>query len=233
MGRLWALLLLGVIALVPWTLERLGLPLSVIPPHWAPYAGMFGIGWLCGAAGMLGAVGSLQTADFRNAEFLGGLIIFVAVAVFVFAGVQAGQIKFAAAAVTLLMSGVALAFLSTALRLLAKVVSLFDQGYPIGVESQWGGLGGGMGGWHMSRLAGMVLLTAMLIGGGLGAVVALQGTLTGQEQKNEQKADAKTDAKNEPKSEQKSEQKSGSDAAGDAKTSGTPSPAAASAKPGK
>lgn len=88
---------------------------------------------------------------------------------------RAGEFKLANATITVLLGGIALLLLSTALQVISAAVRMFNEGYRIEVQSQWGGLGGGLGGWQISQLAGMVLLAAMLIGGTLGALVALRG----------------------------------------------------------
>jgi hypothetical protein len=164
----------GLVAVVPWVLQELGAPLGV-PPQSAWNAAMFGIGWLCAAGLISMTLTASRLLDYKEPKFPLAIIVFIIFALFVLAGVTAGEFKLANAAITVLLGGIVLLLLSTALEVIFAAVRMFLEGHRIEVQSQWGGLGGGLGGWQISQLAGMVLLAAMLIAGSLGALVAVRG----------------------------------------------------------
>lgn len=167
--------LIGPVAVLPWGLQALGLALGV-PPQVAEFAAVFGAGWLSAIA--LVETAAVYLDEFpndRGLQFLPAIVVFIVFSAAVLAGVRAGEFKLANATITILLSGITLLLLSTALHVISAAVRMFIDGHRIEVQSQWGGLGGGLGGWQISQLAGMVLLAAMLIGGSLGALVALRG----------------------------------------------------------
>jgi hypothetical protein len=152
--------------------------------------------------GLRHAIAKLVHANFkavtirpRHAGFL--------VAVIVLPAVLAGEITFARASVAVLAGGLALIALT-------RVVQLFAQGDRIELQSHWGGLGGGLGGWRLSPVAGLVLLTVALCGV---AIAAITGLPTDKPRPGPEQNDTAR-PKAEPKAEQPTEK---SDTAGPSK----------------
>jgi hypothetical protein len=184
---LFASIAIGVLSLIPWLVQAFGISFLGLQLSWAAYTAIFGIGLLCGAF-VLAVVSDIS--DFWPPDASGSvpsviffvlaifaLIIFCVFAIFVGVGAQTGQSKLTAAAIAILSGGVALVLLVAALRIIDTAIRLFARGERIEVQSQWGGLGGGLGGWQLSRLASLVLLAALLIVASLGALGLLRGMI--------------------------------------------------------
>jgi uncharacterized membrane protein len=60
----------------------------------------------------------------------------------------------------LLAVGMAALFAALAVLFLARLIGSLESGESLGVESHWGGLGGGVGGWRVSRAAVYLICTA-------------------------------------------------------------------------
>ena len=85
-------------------------------------------------------------------------------------------------------------FAAAAALTLSSCIQSIREGDGIGLESNWGGFGGGLGGWRMTRAASLALLVVVLAGA---AMAALQfGTTdTAQAGPATAPADAKPEAK--------------------------------------
>lgn len=95
-----------------------------------------------------------------------------AIAVLVLFGGIAGQIDFVRGAM-LIIVGVA------TLLVLRQLVERMKAGESVEVQSHWGGLGGGLGGWRMSPAMVLLIVGIVLFGGALG--LALKPVATGDE----------------------------------------------------
>jgi hypothetical protein len=91
----------------------------------------------------------------------------------VLVGMALGDIKGAYGAGAILAGAGALIALS-------RVFRLTEEGGPIEIESNWGGLGGGLGGWRLSAAAALVLVTLAFAGGAF----ALLGSKSGDDESN-------------------------------------------------
>jgi hypothetical protein len=65
---------------------------------------------------------------------------------------------------------VALIFAGAAAITLSACVQAIRDSHGIGMESSWGGFGGGLGGWHLSKSASLALLTLALAGAAVASV---------------------------------------------------------------
>ncbi|HYO77829.1 MAG TPA: hypothetical protein VE010_15325 [Thermoanaerobaculia bacterium] len=59
----------------------------------------------------------------------------------------------------LLAMGIAALFANIAVIFLARLIGGLDRGDSLGIESHWGGLGGGVGGWRISRVTVYLICT--------------------------------------------------------------------------
>jgi hypothetical protein len=91
--------------------------------------------------------------QFRGVNFAIGCVTLGVVV-----GMALGEIKVAYGAGAILAAAGALIALS-------RVFRLIEDGGPIEIESNWGGLGGGLGGWRLSAAAALVLVTLAFAGG--------------------------------------------------------------------
>ena len=90
----------------------------------------------------------------------------VALSLIVIAAVVTGSINWAQGIVVVL-AGVMAIIAAT------RAVERFGQGDRIELQSHWGGLGGGLGGWRLSPGASLVVLALMLSSIGIAGLVAL------------------------------------------------------------
>ena len=112
----------------------------------------------CGiAVGVLATVtvywiaGSQSLVRIEGYETTWSLIALFCVAVMALAATGAGEMSFTHAALLIVAGSIALVAAAHAIRLLG-------QGETIELQSQWGGLGGGLGGWRITPVTSLVLL---------------------------------------------------------------------------
>lgn len=116
-----------------------------------------------GLVAALGLISTLSTAMLRTALMtslvlgLTGLLV---------AGIQAGTLQAPAAAVILILGTIMLPVTFATLDALAE-----DEG--VRFDTHWGGLGGSLGGWRLSRAATLILLLLALGGAVVGASMGL------------------------------------------------------------
>ncbi|WP_416896262.1 MAG: hypothetical protein ACMVY4_12010 [Minwuia sp.] len=105
--------------------------------------------------------------SIKNAEFLHALMVLVAAAyvLLIFIALVLDKLSGASSAVALLLGGLALGSFWVFVWLLLR-------GEPVGIESHWGGIGGGVGGWRVTAPLVFLLLT-LFFGGATAAVVAV------------------------------------------------------------
>jgi hypothetical protein len=65
---------------------------------------------------------------------------------------------------------IALIFAGAAFVTLSACVQAIRDSNGIGIDSNWGGFGGGLGGWHLSKAASLALVTLALAGAAVAAV---------------------------------------------------------------
>ncbi|MFO1081633.1 MAG: hypothetical protein U1E23_13520 [Reyranellaceae bacterium] len=109
-------------------------------------------------AGM--AAGFLAAAWLKRAEIgtaLGSWIYIVLFCATLMAVAATGSVSFVSATLILLFGSVALVAG-------ANVVALIRSGETIELQSNWGGLGGGLGGWRLSRVTALLLLGLLFTG---------------------------------------------------------------------
>jgi hypothetical protein len=161
---------------------------------WPATYQFIGPGWVLPLAGvMLGLVplvffAGVLKVDPDEMPGISPIIVFA----FLLAGLGAanGQITFLSACIVVPL---ALGALATVYQLL----TLINFGGTIEVESRWGGLGGGLGGWRLSREASLLLLALALIAGTVAAVQPVASPTTGvvtEAKRTGEPADAKAAA---------------------------------------
>jgi uncharacterized integral membrane protein len=92
------------------------------------------------------------------------LIVLFCTAVMGVAAARSGEIKFWQAMMVILIGGPAL--IAT-----ARAIELIGEGETIEMQSQWGGLGGVLGGWRLSPVTSLVLLAFAFAGGAIGVAI--------------------------------------------------------------
>jgi hypothetical protein len=103
--------------------------------------------------------------------------------VVLFGAVVTGHLDAIRFAIAVLAGGAALVAVSRAAEVLAK-------GGRIELQSNWGGLGGGLGGWSLSPAAGLVLLVLILTSVAIVAVVPKPPDQAGETRKGDKAANA-------------------------------------------
>lgn len=104
----------------------------------------------------------------RNAPTSWIYIVLFCSAVMATAAVQTDQLSFSQALLVVLLGSVALVAAGSA-------ISRFQKGDRVELESHWGGLGGGLGGWRVSAVTMLSLLALMFAGSAVVAVRAAKG----------------------------------------------------------
>jgi len=100
-------------------------------------------------------------------------------------------------------------FSATTVVLIIQLLQAFDKASEAGkpalwVETHWGGLGGGLGGWHLSPALGYLILTAVIGGLLVASAVSLVPSVPAEPKKaNEPKQTGQTPAPPGPGSEKK------------------------------
>jgi hypothetical protein len=153
--------IVGVLGLALQTMSH-----ATMLPNWLHTADQPAAAWL--AAGMflggalslsVGADNGVLNWEWTPPKVLIGLILFSATL-----GAAAHQ-------VSVLRAGIASALAILAVITGYAAYDALQRGDPLGIQSSWGGLGGGLGGWQLSRSAGLVLITLAAIAG---AVMSLR-----------------------------------------------------------
>jgi hypothetical protein len=125
----------------------------VLEPDWVAYAAML----------MLFAPAATVLLAFREHARTSFFLIYL-LALILLTGIVLGEVGVAAASVALLAGGAA-AVIAT------RASDLLMRGDRVELESHWGGLGGGLGGWRLSPAAGLVLLALVFLGTAVGALI--------------------------------------------------------------
>jgi hypothetical protein len=152
--------------------------LSGSPPHWlqpvatAESSLLFVLGgFAVGVAITAFAYGRAQ----RNAPTSWTCIVLFCAAIVAVAAVRTDQLSFGQALPIVILGGVAVIAASAA-------IARFEKGDRVEMESHWGGLGGGLGGWRISAVTILSLLALAFAGAAVVAARSVKPRTTGTTQ---------------------------------------------------
>jgi hypothetical protein len=111
----------------------------------------------------------------QNAPTSWTYIVLFCAAIMAVAAVRADQLTFGQALPVIILGGVAVIAAAAA-------IARFEKGDRVELESHWGGLGGGLGGWRVSAVTILSLLALVFAGAALVAANAVKPGTTGTTQ---------------------------------------------------